>query len=475
MSYQYQGICPQTGQLLSLKRTAAAEAEAVRLMASLPELDEGKMFGVLLSAEGTVLKAFSGQWREQSGWAPSIQTPAPSPVPAQLDQLKRELLELSGDACFEKLAALERNWQRRLADFADQRRAARLRRAELRQSGGGPELDLESQREGTAWRRLQAQSRAELGPLRAIAQGLRSRILEAKRRRRELSARYQKELHQQLDFCLSAGQNWSLASLFPQGPPSGTGECCAPKLLHQAARLGLTATGMAEFWWGPAGSGHLPGRFYAACTERCQPLIGPLLSRLQPLQIVHQDPDLLVVVKPSGVLTVPGRHSWNQDCLWLRLRRRFPSALVVHRLDMETSGLCLFALNAQTQRDLHRLFAQRRILKTYEALLCAEPGRREGVLELALAPDPERPGCYRVDSAGKPCRTEFRQMQGRRYEFRPVTGRSHQIRLHAAHGLAPIAGDGLYGGGPGRLQLHARSLEFEHRGQILRLENAPPF
>lgn len=472
MSYQYQGVCPQSGQLLSLERSSAAEAQAQLLMAELPELAEGKMFGVLLTSEGTVLKAYSGQWRYDEGWAPPIYTPAPSPVPARLADLKGQLIALGAHEAFAQLDRLRASWQVRLDAFAAERGAAKQRRALLRQAGSGPELDLESQREGTAWRNLRAQSRAELGPLEAAVHELNIRIQSIKRQRRQLSATYQQELHDELSLCLSAGQPWSLASLFPQGPPTGTGDCCAPKLLYQAARMGLHPVALAEFWWGPEAAGRQAGQFYQACVERCQPLIGPLLSRLQPLQILHQDERLLAVVKPPGVLTVPGRQSWNQDSLWLRLRHRFPSILPVHRLDLETSGVCVFALTPECQRDLQRQFAERQVLKCYEALLSRTPDRRQGVLELAIGRDPERPGCYRIDPAGKASLTEFHQLDGPRYEFQPRSGRSHQIRVHAAQGLGcPISGDRLYGGGPGPLRLHARSLEI----QGLRLEAPAPF
>ncbi len=476
VSYQYQGPCPQSGQLLSLERSAAAEAQARLLMAELPELAEGKMFGVLLTAEGTVLKAYSGQWLESEGWAPAIYTPCPSPVPARLAELKSELISLGSHGAFAQLDQLRASWREQLEAFAGQRRLARERRALLRQAGGASELELESQREGTAWRNLKARSRAELAPLETTVHELESRIQSLKQQRRQLSASYQQELHQQLSLCLAAGQPWSLASLFPQGPPTGTGDCCAPKLLFQAGRLGLQPVAMAEFWWGPAGSGRQPGQFYAACAERCQPLIGPLLSRLQPLQILYEDDQLLALVKPPGVLTVPGRQGWNQDSLWLRLRLRYPSVLPVHRLDLETSGACLFALTPECQRDLQRQFGERRVSKCYEALLSRTPQSQRGVLDLAIGPDPENSGCYRTHSDGKASRTEFRQLEGPRYAFWPSTGRSHQIRVHAAQGLlCPIRGDALYGGGPGPLRLRARSLEFEHRGKVLRVEAPAAF
>jgi tRNA pseudouridine32 synthase/23S rRNA pseudouridine746 synthase len=475
-SYHYQGTCPRTGRLLRLERTPAAEAAALALMRELPELAEGKMFGVLLTVEGPILRAFSGT-QPQSGWAPPIYTPEPSPVPEQLDRLKHELQELARHPAFGQLAELQKTWQTRLADLQQQSRQAKERRDELRRQGlDSPELVLQSQREGTALRQLRAQKQADLEPLEREVAELSRQIMEVKHRRRELSANLQRQMHEQLSDCLSAGQPWSLASLFPAGPPTGTGECCAPKLLHQAACLGLTPTGMAEFWWGPPQGSRQPGHFYAACQERCQPLIGPLLGRFRPLEIIYQDQELLAVCKPPGVLTLPGRQSWNQDCLWLRLRNRFPDVLPIHRLDMETSGVCLWALTPECQRDLQRQFADRSVRKCYEALLSRQPAQTSGRLDLALGSDPNQPGSYRIDPNGKPSQTDFEQVDGVRYRFRPLTGRSHQIRVHAAQGLkTPICGDRLYGGGEGPLKLHARSLECLHQGRSLHLEADTPF
>lgn len=482
LTYHYQGICPVSGQTLRLERTAEAEMAARQLMQELPnDLTEGKMFGLLLTAEGPLLRAFSGCWQgraELPGWAPPIMVHSPSPVPAELQKLNAQIRQLAEQDCFEQARQLREHWQQRLQEVQQRHREAKCRRDQRRRQGEPPlELERESQRDGMLLRRLRAQRQVELqGPQTAVAQA-EAQILALKRQRRELSAQLQEEMHQQLSFCLSAGQPWSLASLFPSGPPTGTGECSAPKLLHRAAALGLTPVAMAEFWWGPAASGRQSGEFYAACRERCQPLIGPLLARARPLEILHQDDHLLAVHKPPGVLCQPGRQDWNQDSLWGRLLPHFPELLPVHRLDLETSGVLLWARNPLSQRHLQAQFAERSLQKTYEALLSRAPARPEGRIDLALAPDPERPGCYRPDPHGKDCLTHFRQLDGCRVEFRPHTGRSHQLRVHAAYGLhSPIVGDGLYGGGPGPLRLHARRLQFTHPlgGQLV-LEASPPF
>lgn len=482
LPYHYQGVCPLTGQILRLERTPEAEAAARQLMEELPaDLVEGKMFGLLITAEGQLLRAFSGCWQgraERPGWVPPILTHAPSPVLEELHSLNTQIQELAGRDCFEQTRQLREHWKQRLQQVQHQQREAKLERDRRRQVGASAlELNRQSQQEGMLLRRLRAQRQAELLGLEQACAEAELQILQRKRRRRELSAQLQGEMHHKLSLCLSAGQPWSLASLFPSGPPTGTGECCAPKLLHRAASLGLTPLAMAEFWWGPATGGREPGRFYAACQERCQPLIGPLLARARPLEILYQDAHLLAVHKPPGVLCQPGRHDWNQDSLWGRLLPHFPELLPVHRLDLETSGVLLWARTAHSQRHLQAQFAERSLEKTYEALLRHPLDRPQGRIELALGPDPERPGCYRPQPDGKACITDFRQLDGCRTEFRPRTGRSHQLRVHAAYGLnSPIQGDCLYGGGPGPLRLHARRLQFTHPlGHQLSLEASPPF
>ena len=202
--------------------------------------------------------------------------------------------------------------------------------------------------------------------------------------------------------------------------------------------------------------------------------------------IVHADTDLVVVNKPAGLLSVPGRGADKQDCAWLRVRARWPDALVVHRLDMATSGLLLFARSVALQRALSMAFAQRDVHKRYEALVDGSPRGDAGEIDLPLAADwPNRPR-QRVDRVhGKPSLTRW-QVVSRdapdqvRVSFEPVTGRSHQLRVHAAAMGWPISGDPLYGPAEAtapRLMLHACSLSLNHpdSGQPLQWLSPSPF
>ncbi len=208
------------------------------------------------------------------------------------------------------------------------------------------------------------------------------------------------------------------------------------------------------------------------------------------LELVHQEPTFVVVNKPSGLLSVPGRGADKQDCVVNRLRVLVPSCIAqpaAHRLDMDTSGLMVLGLTAASQRDLARQFEQRRVQKTYLAVLQGVVTEEAGEITLAFRLDPDhRPRQVHDPVQGKVGQTRWRKLGVSggctQVEFTPITGRTHQLRLHAAHELGlgcPIVGDRLYGTGsaPGQLQLHAATLEFDHpvTGERLRFASRPPF
>ncbi len=327
-----------------------------------------------------------------------------------------------------------------------------------------------------------------------------------------------------------SGQSLSLQQLIPGGAiPTGTGDCCAIKLLHYAATHYLKPLAMAEFWWGDSSNqDKIQGQFYGACVERCQPLMGFLLSGLpgidppQPplkrgeedldsllkrgvgdldsflkreevnldLPILYEDEWLIAVNKPPGLLSVPGRYHDRQDSVLSRLRNLLPDGMklmAVHRLDQETSGILLLARDRQTYRQISWQFQQRLVYKVYEAVLSGLVTIDEGAIALPLWGDPENRPYQQVDEQrGKPSLTNFRVIarEGNqtRIEFIPLTGRTHQLRVHAAdsRGLGmTILGDRLYGCSAvaSRLHLQARELRFEHPqlGEILHLQVEMPF
>lgn len=204
-------------------------------------------------------------------------------------------------------------------------------------------------------------------------------------------------------------------------------------------------------------------------------------------RVVYQDEELLVLDKPSGLLSVPGRGADLQDCLSARVQSALPSALVVHRLDRDTSGLIVMALTKHAQRELSRQFAERTVEKRYAAVVFGCPIAAEGMIELPLRKDFEHPPRHRVDSiAGRAAQTAWRVIERHadrsRLEVQPLTGRSHQIRLHLATIGHPILGDNLYAHAEGlamspRLLLHAERLSLTHpaNGRRMTWTAACPF
>jgi tRNA pseudouridine32 synthase/23S rRNA pseudouridine746 synthase len=190
-----------------------------------------------------------------------------------------------------------------------------------------------------------------------------------------------------------------------------------------------------------------------------------------PLSVLHRDHALLVLDKPAGLLTVPGRGPERADCLLARARRAFPEALLVHRLDLDTSGVIVFALSPHAQRHLGRQFEDRRPAKRYVARVAGHPAADAGRVDLPLAVDwPNRPR-QKVDPAGRPALTRWRVLRREadgtaRLALEPETGRSHQLRVHMAAIGHPILGDPLYAEGAARdhprLMLHAESLRLRH-------------
>jgi len=203
--------------------------------------------------------------------------------------------------------------------------------------------------------------------------------------------------------------------------------------------------------------------------------------------VLHVDDACIVVDKPSGLLSVPGRGPHLQDCLATRVQALFDDALVVHRLDMATSGLVLFARGIEAQRTLSRAFAQREVHKRYVAVVHGRLTPDHGEIALPLIADwPNRP-LQKVDHEhGKPSLTRYRVVATEgdrsRVELEPVTGRAHQLRVHLLAIGHPIVGDALYAppevlAGAERLLLHATALRFAHpvSGDPMAIESTVPF
>lgn len=316
-------------------------------------------------------------------------------------------------------------------------------------------------------------------------------IAKLKKLRRSRSKNLQKKLFAQYDFFNAKGETKDLNAIFAelpeQTPPAGAGDCAAPKLLQYAYQQNLTPVAMAEFWWGapPKSAIRQHKNYYPSCYSKCQPILTHMLKGLdveenplllnpalgKDLTIVYQDADLLVVNKPAEFLSVPGKNI--EDSVYLRIKTQFPQAsgpLIVHRLDMSTSGLLIIALNKRAHKALQKQFIERTIEKRYVALVSGNVTTDSGTIELPLRLDfddkPRQMVCYQH---GKPALTTWRVLERKnnttRLHLFPKTGRTHQLRVHCAHqdGLnLPIVGDDHYGHKAERLHLHAEYLSLTH-------------
>ena len=347
------------------------------------------------------------------------------------------------------------------------------------------------------------QSRFEKAELKRIRQRHQARLLEIadelsqrqeaidrlKARRKAMSEALQERIFRLFVVSNARGEQRDLVEVFkPLGtlPPAGAGECCAPRLLNYAFNNGLRPVCMAEFWWGasPVGEVRHHGHFYPACRSKCKPILDFMLQGLDvepnplerpmeedALDVVYDDQWLTVLNKRLGMLTVPGK--MLEDSLLTRFQSAHPEAagpIVVHRLDQETSGLVVFAKDKATHKALQQQFERHTIKKRYIALLDGDVKDDEGVIDLPIRPDVDDRPRQRVDHVyGKPAVTRYRVLKrdgGRTWvELEPLTGRTHQLRVHCSHpqGLnCPIVGDRLYGKASTRLMLHAQSTTFTH-------------
>ena len=280
-------------------------------------------------------------------------------------------------------------------------------------------------------------------------------------------------------------------------PPGGTGDCCAPKLLQYAYLHHLTPVCMAEFWWGESPKSLIRhhGQFYPACRGKCKPVLTWMLQGLdvdphtdaadavypEPA-IIYEDEAMAVLSKPAGMLSVPGKTDDDSVAAWAQ--RRWPGAMLVHRLDMLTSGILLAAKTMEVYQQLQQQFTDRTVKKKYLAIVEGSPAKEHGIIDLPLASDPMNRPLQVVDPEnGKRAITEYRVLQAGQHSLLalwPHTGRTHQLRMHCAHpeGLGcPIVGDELYGRKADRLYLQAQAISFVHptTGKRMHFELPYPF
>lgn len=322
-------------------------------------------------------------------------------------------------------------------------------------------------------------------------QDMLSAIESRKELRKNKSSDLQNKLFDQYHFLNAKGQTRSVLSIFDEAismlPPAGTGECAAPKLLQYAYQQQLKPICIAEFWWGASPSSEVRkhGYFYPACRGKCEPILGHMLQGLdtdpnpmlsnpaenKDLEIIYEDQDIIVVNKPAEFLSVPGINV--QDSVHTRILTSHPDItgpVIIHRLDMSTSGILVLAKNKEAHQFIQDQFIQHTVQKRYTAMLDSAITETEGIIDLPLRVDledrPRQVVCYEY---GKPAQTQFKVVgieNGKtRIHYFPLTGRTHQLRVHSAHGKGlntPIIGDDLYGKRADRLHLHAGYISFVH-------------
>ena len=343
-------------------------------------------------------------------------------------------------------------------------------------------LKAELRRTVAYWKGLTEEIEKENAPIHR-------KIQELHAERQTRSKALQEWLFRQYSFLNALGERKCLTEIFsPASPPSGAGDCCAPKLLLYAFAHQMLPRCMAEFWVGASPHDELrrDGHFYPACRSKCFPILGHMLGGLEidenplakrnaetaaQLRIVYEGDDMVVVNKPAGMLSVPGKE--DLPSVQSLIKSRFPKAtgpMIIHRLDMDTSGLMAVALTDERFHTLQDLFLKRQIKKTYLALLeHPMPIDEEGEILLPLRPDvTDRPRQLVDEKHGRKAVTRYRvvgEVEGHALvELYPLTGRTHQLRVHCAHprGLNnPIVGDRIYGSAGKRLMLHAARLSFE--------------
>jgi tRNA pseudouridine32 synthase/23S rRNA pseudouridine746 synthase len=367
------------------------------------------------------------------------------------------------------------------------------------------QLANESKKEQLILKNLKKEIQATLEALNAKISLIQDEITALKEKRTNQSIALQQELFKAYRLLNFNGETSTVLDVFKAFnsdiPPSGTGECALPKLLHFAAINQLKPICFAEFWWGqsPVGEIRKHGHFYPACRAKCEPILGfmlqglsvaknPILSIINtsPLRILYEDDFLVIIDKPSGLLSVPGRSDLDSAEDRLALREGKGAYIkAIHRLDMGTSGILMFAKSPEILGAMQSQFAKNRVTKTYEALLEGIPKALDGIITLPLRLNldhrPHQMVCF---EHGKKTHTEFNVLEFKdkktRIEFYPKTGRTHQLRVHAAHPMGlncAIVGDELYGISSNRLHLHAKEIECWHPviNQPMKISCKTPF
>lgn len=479
------------------------------------EISRGKMFGVLIVERNEpgqdtpqlgYLAAYSGQIGGRSDWEDF--------VPAVFDYLQpngifkiREAIISNMNLAIKEMEVCEKKVQQLIQPLEGLRKSeidklqknlkeAKAKRDAIRQRGNltseeEAELIRESQHMKAEFRRkkrkIEEKTETEL-----IYEKMQEEIRKVKLSRKKRSDNLQRWLFSQFNMLNDKGECKNLIDIFQdtaaKTPPAGSGECCEPKLLQYAYSLGYKPLQMAMFWWGESPKEEIRHHlhFYPACNGKCKPILQWMLpaSTFEPavvdlsiynkVETLYEDREIAVIHKPEGLLSVPGKDA-AQPSVYALMRSKYPEAtgpLIVHRLDMSTSGVMMIAKTEFAYHRLQKAFLNHQIQKKYVAIISGKDIPEKGIISLPLMPDYlDRPRQIVNHTQGKEAITEYEVLEHvddshLRIALYPKTGRTHQLRVHCAHqeGLnAPILGDPLYGNEKAaRLHLHAEEITFEH-------------
>lgn len=483
------------------------------------KMPKGKMYGVLIvkNQQGTIgmLVAYSGNEKEANSALPFVPQVYEITNPngffrkaeVELNQINAKIKTLVDSKVLDKIRKQlddkKKESQRLIDNAKSELKKNKLIRDEKRKQLSNEDelakLIKQSQREKSEFNKLKKQLKDELNSLEIEEKKFITDIKSLKQERKRKSAAVQKRIFDNYRFLNSLGEQESASSIFgntkSKVPPAGAGDCSAPKLLQYAYLHQLTPVTMSEFWWGPSPITEIRkhGYFYPACKSKCEPILAFMLKGLsiekQPakenlkIKIIYEDEAIMVVNKPPGLLSVPGKE--QSDSVYTQIKNMYPSIegpIIIHRLDMSTSGILLLAKSKIIHEHLQKQFLEQTIKKRYVALLDGVISEKNGEINLPLRVDlndrPRQMVCYEY---GKEAITHWQVIEQRKNQtlihFHPLTGRTHQLRVHSAHKLGlntPIVGDPLYGKKSNRLMLHAEHIDFFHPIKKRRLSFTQP-
>ena len=478
----------------------------------------GKMFGVMVvkNSDGEIgyLSAFSGKLAGENNWSgfvPPIfdmlkvdgfyrlEEANISNINTQIKAIEQDEQWITFKANYNNLKQQAQTELQQQKEFVKSSKKDReIRRSKARQELSDDlfaefceQLKQESLKSQYDYKHLSKQWQEKLNEAEVEYNNHKKRIDQLKQERKKRSAELQQQIFNQYQFLNIKGEQTNVGDIFAKTPqmvpPSGAGECAAPKLLQYAFLNNMQPIAIAEFWWGQSPKSEIRkhGNFYPACRGKCKPILGFMLKGMdidpnpiektatleKEIEIIYEDNDIAVINKPAEFLAVPGKATDNSvELLMQKKYHNCTGPFIVHRLDMSTSGIMIITKTKEANKNIQSQFIDRTLKKRYVAVLDGVLPSDKGTIELPMRADiDDRPRQLVCFDYGKPAKTIYKVISRTKTQtkvyFYPVTGRTHQLRVHSAHPMGlntPIIGDDIYGTKTNRLHLHAQQIEFTH-------------